>query len=149
MQRIRSDIRPDAVKVDRKVFRERPPLVVALERLWHSLKGLVFGNVVTDAKIRHESIAKTNTRRANTRPTQKRLKCCPQNDAGLELMDWVRRIIRSNLEPSGGSGVLPARQSSRGGSNKTKCPRGKGRLYLFRIEVQIPIRAMCLAESCK
>jgi len=37
-------------------------------------------------------------RRAKRRPTQKRLRCGARNDLGLELFDWVRRIVRSNHE---------------------------------------------------
>jgi hypothetical protein len=37
---------------DKGNFRVTPPYEVALGRLWHSIKVLVFGKTVTDARIR-------------------------------------------------------------------------------------------------
>jgi hypothetical protein len=37
-------------------------------------------------------------RPAKRRPTKKRIKCTPRNDIGLELVNWVRGIVRSNHE---------------------------------------------------
>jgi len=52
----RNNIRSEPVRVVREVFRETPPLVVALERLWYSLKVLVVGRSVTDVKNSHDHI---------------------------------------------------------------------------------------------
>jgi hypothetical protein len=52
----RNNIGSEPVRVVREVLRETPPLVVALERLWNSLKVLVVGRTVTDVKSSHDHI---------------------------------------------------------------------------------------------
>ena len=52
----RNNIRSEPVRVVLEGFRETPPLVVALERLWYSLKVLVVGRTVTDVKSSHDHI---------------------------------------------------------------------------------------------
>ena len=52
----KDNIRPKPVRVVREVFRETPPVAVALERLWYSLKVLVVGRAVTDVKSSHDNI---------------------------------------------------------------------------------------------
>jgi hypothetical protein len=49
-------IKPEPVQPVPGSFRDIPPRVVALERLWYSLKVLVFGKTVTDAKISRKNI---------------------------------------------------------------------------------------------
>jgi hypothetical protein len=52
----KNDIRPEPVYPVWDGFSDIPPRVVALERLWHSLKVLVFGKAVADAKNSRKNI---------------------------------------------------------------------------------------------
>ena len=51
-----NNIRSEPVGVGPEVFRVAPPYVVALERLWYSLKVLVVGKSVSDKKTSRDYI---------------------------------------------------------------------------------------------
>jgi hypothetical protein len=52
----RNNIGAEPARVTREAFHVTPPFIVAVERLWYSLKVLVVGRSVTDKKISHEYI---------------------------------------------------------------------------------------------